>query len=134
MRFSKLLAVFREQSGLKKNQLAKRMGVSEGYVRNLESGRAKPATFDRVDQIIKILSLPKEDGLRLKEAAAMERIHPEDKRFLENSREIEISDVDVPIVSAVGATDDLGRTSFTPYDPPYKTISFKVSDGGAHQT
>lgn len=38
---------------------------------------------------------------------------------------IEVKDIDIPIVSSVGATDDTGQAHFLPHDPPYKTISFK---------
>jgi transcriptional regulator with XRE-family HTH domain len=81
MKFADLLRKFREYSGMSPTELAQKMEVSPGYIFNLESGKQKPPTIERIEQISSILSLSKKDAMELLESAAEERIPKKDIRF-----------------------------------------------------
>ena len=81
MKFNRLLTQYRERMKLNKTELAQRMDVSLGYIINLEAGRKKPPTIERIEQIVNILSLSKKEAIELLDSAAEERIPKRDIRF-----------------------------------------------------
>ncbi len=85
MTFAQLLTRYRERSGLTKTQVAARLGVSVGYVINLESHRRKAPTFERIENLIVILGLSKPEAAEFLRAAA-------DDRVPENMRDILVKD------------------------------------------
>jgi SOS-response transcriptional repressor LexA len=85
MSFGELLKALRERAGLKKADLARRLSVTLPYITNVEKGKQKPPTLDRIEQISDALSLPKADKERLLQAAAEERIPQKEKNLLQRS-------------------------------------------------
>ena len=88
MKFNRLLTQYREHAKLNKTELAQRMDISLGYIINLEAGRKKPPTIERIEQIINILSLSKKEAMELLESAAEERIPKKDIRFFQKKPQI----------------------------------------------
>lgn len=89
MKFNQLLTKYREQSGLNKTELSQRMDVSLPYIINLEAGRKKPPTIERIEQIVNILSLSKKEAMELLNSASEERIPQKDIRFFQKRPQIE---------------------------------------------
>lgn len=87
MNFSKLLIKFRANSGISKTEIANKVSVTPGYLMHLESGRIKPPTLTRVRQISDALRLSKEEADELIQAAARERIRPEELEIVQQVRE-----------------------------------------------
>jgi len=58
MHFGQTLRVMRTTAGLSLRELAKRLGVSPAYISQVERGKARPPTDERIRQIEKILALP----------------------------------------------------------------------------
>lgn len=126
MQFAKKLSYYRERAKLNKTELANRLSCSLGYIINLEAGRKKPPTSERLDQLVNILKLSKPEKQEFLSLAAEGRIPEKDKALLgKQPKEIEVKESAVPIVSAVGATDEVGHANFEAFDPPYQAISFK---------
>jgi len=86
MKFCNLLTQYRERAGLTKTELAKKIGVTVSYIIDLEAGRKKPPTIERIEQIINIFSLSKKEAMELLNSAAEERILKKDIRFFQIGR------------------------------------------------
>ncbi len=89
MTFRQLLTHYRQRAGLNMTQLASRLPssapgqhLSQGYIANLESGRSKPPTIIRVNQIADALSLTKTERENLIRIAAEERTHSVERKIL----------------------------------------------------
>lgn len=74
MKFSQFLKYLREKRNINKSELAKKINVSSGYIINIESGKAKPPTKERLEDISKVLRLSEEEKSKLIELAFQERI------------------------------------------------------------
>lgn len=85
MRFGELLRDLREKCGIRKAELARRLSVTLPYITNVEKGKQKPPTMDRIEQIAQALSLSKADKETLLQAAAEERIPQKEKNLLQRS-------------------------------------------------
>lgn len=83
MKFCHLLTQFRERAGLSKTELSRRLDVSSGYIINLEADRQRPPTIQRLEQIIRVLSLSKKEAKELLDYAGRERIREKDRMFFE---------------------------------------------------
>lgn len=106
--------------------LARKLGVTPGYLMNIESGRKKPPVMDRIEQICNELRIPTGECDEMKKIAALERMHAPERTIMQQKEPIiEIFTHSIPVVSSVGATGDKGQANFHPYEPPYKVISFK---------
>jgi transcriptional regulator with XRE-family HTH domain len=81
MKFCELLTLYREKKGLSKTELAKKIGVSPIYIMNIEAGRKKPPTLERVSQIINILSLTDKEINDFLKLAIAERIPPKEREL-----------------------------------------------------
>lgn len=130
MKFSELLKIFRERSSLSKTELAKKIRVTPSYIMNLESGYDRAPTAERLEQISRALNLTEAEKNELLNVAMQERIPKKELEILSGRQEnkepiVEIFNHTIPIVSGVGATDEVGRSAFLPYPHPYKVISFK---------
>ena len=79
-RFGSTLKRFRENKGLSKVKLAKNIGTSDAYIRQVENQGYKPPTFELCEKIAGELTLNNEEKLALYEAAFIERIESE-KQF-----------------------------------------------------
>jgi len=104
MKISERIEQLRNLKGIQQKELAIALEVGQSTVSHWESGRQEPNPVQR-------MKLCKFFGITEAELFGPVRI--------------EVRDIDIPIVSSTGATDDLGKTYFTPYEPPYKKISFK---------
>lgn len=89
MRFAEKLSYYRERAKLNKTELANKLNCSSGYIINLESGRQKAPTFQRLKQIAEILQLSKQEIRELMAAAAEERISKNDLLLLKNNLPID---------------------------------------------
>ncbi|RJO64195.1 MAG: LexA family transcriptional regulator [Candidatus Omnitrophota bacterium] len=94
----------REDKKLLQKEFAKKLGVSKPTVSAWEQGSRYPNSTQR-KKICEFFGIS--------------------EAMLFGLPKVEIEDAIIPIVSSVGATDDLGRAAFEAFDPPYKTISFK---------
>lgn len=56
MDFAKRLTFYREASGLSKNQLALKSGISQPYIGDLETGKKKP-TIDTIERLCDALGV-----------------------------------------------------------------------------
>lgn len=81
MNFKDYLTKYRKKAGINKTKLAKRLNINPSYIMNLEAGRAKPPTFERCQQIAKILEMSKDQSKKLFTAAQAERIPKDLKNF-----------------------------------------------------
>lgn len=88
MRFAQLLERFRDRAGFRKVELARKLGVTDGYIRNLESSRQKPPTAERVQSLIKILDLSNKEAAEFKQAATIERIPKKYQAVLSSSQSL----------------------------------------------
>ena len=87
MEFRKLLTKYRDSKGLKISELASKLEVSDGYIRNIETGHAKkPPTLSRCEKIAEILELNEAEAYELLEAAVIERSDPEVVQFLKKTK------------------------------------------------
>lgn len=105
MKIGARIKELRESANLIQKELARKLGVSVQSVTMWETGLRNPNATQR-KKIIEFFKISESE-------------------LFGEIKTVEIKDVSIPIVSSVGATDDLGKASFVPYDPPYKTISFK---------
>ena len=81
-KFGNTLKYYRERHNITKLSLAKGIGTSDAYIRQIENQNYKPPTFDVCEKISVFLSLSKNEKLNLYEAAFLERIDSE-KEFYE---------------------------------------------------
>jgi len=81
MRFGELLTKHREKAGYTSTELAKKMGVSLTYIRNLELRGKKSPPFERCIQLTEILNLSKKETKIFLETAFEERLNEKDKEF-----------------------------------------------------
>jgi transcriptional regulator with XRE-family HTH domain len=76
--FDKYLRIYREAAGLSKAELARKIGVTIGYVINMEGGKVRPPTQDTCKKIIKVLGLGQREADILLTESVKGRIPPED--------------------------------------------------------
>lgn len=81
MKFPQFLTYCREKSGLNKSALASKIGVSSQYIINLEKGKDKPPTSERLEKISEILHLDDVEKKKLFELALDERTGNKDLGF-----------------------------------------------------
>ena len=81
-KFGKTLKNYRERHNITKLALAKGIGTSDAYIRQIENQNYKPPTFEVCEKISTFLSLSTNEKLNLYEAAFLERIESE-KNFYE---------------------------------------------------
>ena len=75
--FSQTLKKYREQHNVTKLALAKGIGTSDAYIRQIENQGYKPPTFDICKKIASFLSLSSDETELLFETAFIERIESE---------------------------------------------------------
>ncbi len=75
--FSETLKKYREQNNVTKLALAKGIGTSDAYIRQIENQGYKPPTFDVCNKIAAFLSLSDNETETLFESAFIERIESE---------------------------------------------------------
>ena len=76
-KFGKTLKKFREKKNISKVKLAKTIGTSDAYIRQIENQGYKPPTFELCEKICFELSLKMIEKKELYEAAFLERIESE---------------------------------------------------------
>lgn len=74
MKFSDALTYYRERSDLNKTQLAEKIGIKPEYIVALEKGHKKPPTFERCEQIARILNLSDSEKKKFLTLAFEERL------------------------------------------------------------
>ena len=79
-KFGSILKRLRESKAISKVKLAKGIGTSDAYVRQIENQGYKPPTFELCEKIAEELSITHNEKLELYEAAFIERIESE-KQF-----------------------------------------------------
>lgn len=90
MKFTQLLAFYRDRAGYTKTELAAKVGVSPSYIMNLESDLSKPPTMERCRAIARALSLSPNDEKMLLATAASERVDKEDlEAIIQRKSELE---------------------------------------------
>jgi len=94
MRFGELLKTLRERSGLKRAALARLLSVTLPYITNIEKGKQKPPTIERIEQIANALSLTKPDKEKLFHYAAEERIPQKERNLLQRGKPVGIREPD----------------------------------------
>ena len=67
--FSKQLLEFRQQRGLRQNQMANLLGYEQSYLSALEGGHKAPPRKEKLDFLIKKLTLSEADEKKLRVAA-----------------------------------------------------------------
>lgn len=77
MNFAEMLIKFRERRRLNKTDLARKIGVSLGYVQHVEAERRKPFPIDKCKEIARILSLNETETNQLLDAAIRGRAKEE---------------------------------------------------------
>lgn len=103
MEFGKRLKQLIKDAGLSQKELSAKINVDDQTMSRWVRGKNTPNAVD-IYKICRILHINESE--------------------LFGKANIEVKNVEIPIVSSVGATDDTGRTHFLPHDPPYRTISF----------
>lgn len=82
--FSRMLTEYRERRRLNMTEFANAIGVSQPYIKKLETGEKKPPQKDTLYKIVSVLRLTPEEQDRFISAAIFERMPPEDQQmFLE---------------------------------------------------
>ena len=82
MKFNAYLKQIREKRDMTKTELARKVGISIQYVVEVESGRSKPPTLERCQQIAKALALSEDEKNTFVNLAALERASKELKPFV----------------------------------------------------
>ncbi|MEW6534789.1 MAG: LexA family transcriptional regulator [Candidatus Auribacterota bacterium] len=130
MAFGLTLKNLREQNTpFNQEEFGVKVGVSGVYIGQIEKERRFPEAelFEKIIDVLKnYVSTEQLDNL--KTLAAEEKLsNPKLKPFYDivKGSHIDVPEFSIPIVSRAGATDDIGRTCFEPYDPPYDRIDFK---------
>ncbi len=85
MKFRHLLKYFRERKDVTKAELARRVGVGDEYMINIENGNKEPCSIERCKQIATALSLTSDELNQLIYSAMMERIPEETLDWLEKN-------------------------------------------------
>lgn len=112
MKFGQLLRQYRTQYGYSKLDLAKRMNVSLGYIVNVESGKKKPLTQKRCEQIKLILGLNNKEYKTFISQAIKERMGDKNFSFLKETTFLNNTDTNnilnnnilsIPVLGVVSA-------------------------------
>ncbi len=82
--FNKMLTIYREKSGIKKIDLARKIAVSLTYISSLESGKQKPPTRETCSKIVDALGLNEQEAKELLSLAVMERMKSSDLDTIRN--------------------------------------------------
>lgn len=85
MSFPIFLKKLREKEKISPTQLARKIGVTPSYIMNIEAGRGKPPSMDRIDQIAEVLQLSYTEKKELSRLAAEGRVKDKEKNILKNS-------------------------------------------------
>lgn len=104
MGFANRLRQLMESRNLQQKDVAISVGVGQSTVSHWLSGRQEPNPVQRMK---------------------LARYFKITEAELYGNLPVKVHETEIPIVSMVGATDDLGRTAYMAYEPPYKTINFK---------
>jgi len=80
-KFGQTLKKFRENKSISKVKLAKNIGTSDAYLRQIENQGYKPPTYDLCEKICFELSLTDNEKKELLESAFIERISSEEKFY-----------------------------------------------------
>lgn len=126
--FKDLFLRYMAANNLNKTEISERIDTSLAYISQLITGASKPPTHDKCVKLANIFKLADEDRRVFLEAAWLERLNDNDKVFLDDIGfvlDTNISDIELPIVTSVGANDEVGHCCFLPFKPPYNKISFK---------
>lgn len=84
MMFGLFLKQMIDRGSLNEATLARKIGVRQQYLSAVESGREKPPSIKRCEQIAEVLELSKKDRDQLYRLAILGRANKEMKPFLEN--------------------------------------------------
>lgn len=82
MKFTEYLKRLREEYGISKAELARKMNLSIQYIVEIESGRSKPPTLERCSQIAQALKLTEDQKNNLINLAVQERASDELKPYI----------------------------------------------------
>lgn len=81
MKFGTYLTDLREKRNLTKKEFSDKLGLTPGYILNIEKGNNNPPPLDRIHQIIDILSLNEKERKYLLSLAREERFGHKDIAF-----------------------------------------------------
>ncbi|MDD5671368.1 MAG: helix-turn-helix transcriptional regulator [Candidatus Omnitrophica bacterium] len=79
--FKEFFRYLREKHGIRKSDLAKKVGVSKQYIGELEAGRVKQPTKNRCDTFVEALKLTDDERIVFMRIAFYERLSEESKTF-----------------------------------------------------
>jgi len=82
MKFGQILTFYRERAQLSKIDLARLLRVSHTYIINIEHGRSKAPSHDRLDQLSEIFRLSGKDKDEFYRIAAQERLPTDAKDYI----------------------------------------------------
>lgn len=100
MKFQNILRYYRNRSGLNKSELARKVGVTSTYIRNLEAGRGQPPTKEKCLEIAKALRLSEKETEYLVDVAMQEKINAKTLEYVEH---IKNKNDFIPVISWVHA-------------------------------